>query len=152
MFGIFKKSKIKNVESQKMKEELEELTKTKKSIITLRKLYDELQEEKIKEEIKEIIRINEKIYKEVSKDSSKVIKIYNYNKYYTPTLIRVIKQYIELKNKRISTLDAKKLFIKIEVFTSKIKSSLEKLYQSLFDDQILDIDAEIKVMIEEMKI
>ena len=131
--------------------EIKELSELKKSIIDLRKIYDKLKESQIKNDLKKVILVSENIYKEVAKDSTKLNKVYKFNSYYIVTLIKVMNKYIELKSKKIINEDTKDLFIKIEDFVDKLKVSFDKLYESLFNDDVLDIDAEIKVMIQEMK-
>ena len=46
----------------------------------------------------------------------------------------------------------KKLCLKIETFIPNVSESLKKVYDSLFEDEVIDIDSEIKVMMNEMKI
>lgn len=150
MFNFFKNNNEIKTNNSKASE-IKELSELKKSIIDLRKIYDKLKESQIKNDLKKVILVSENIYKEVAKDSTKLNKVYKFNSYYIVTLIKVMNKYIELKSKKIINEDTKDLFIKIEDFVDKLKVSFDKLYESLFNDDVLDIDAEIKVMIQEMK-
>lgn len=132
--------------------EVQELTILKKNIHKLRKLFDAINNETIKKELKQIIKIADKIYKEVVVNTEKLYKIEKFNNYYIVTVEKVIEKYIKLDKNKINTSEAEKLFIQIESFLKNINISFENLYQSLFSDDVIDIDAEMKVMEKEMKL
>lgn len=132
--------------------EVQELTILKKNIHKLRKLFDAINNETIKKELKQIIKIADKIYKEVVVNTEKLYKIEKFNNYYIVTVEKVIEKYIKLDKNKINTSEAEKLFIQIESFFKNINISFENLYQSLFSDDVIDIDAEMKVMEKEMKL
>lgn len=132
--------------------EIEELRKLKIAIHGLRKNYDNVEEEVIKKELKSIIITSDKIYKEVAINTNKISKIRNFANYYIATVEKIVSKYIELKNKGISSTEVEMLYAKIEQFLPKVSDGFKKMYNSLFSDETIDIDAEIKVMIKEMGI
>lgn len=132
--------------------EVQELTILKQNIHKLRKLFDTINNETIKKELKQIIKIADKIYKEVVVNTEKLYKIEKFNNYYIVTVEKVVEKYIKLNKNKINTSEAEKLFIQIESFLKNINISFENLYQSLFSDDVIDIDAEMKVMEKEMKL
>ena len=131
--------------------EVQELTILKKNIYKLRKLFDAINNETIKKELKQIIKIADKIYKEVVVNTEKLYKIEKFNNYYIVTVEKVIEKYIKLDKNKINTSEAEKLFIQIESFLKNINISFENLYQSLFSDEVIDIDAEMKVFEKVLK-
>ena len=117
----------------KFNKELQELAILKQNIHGLRKLFDEINNEDIKKELKEIIKISDKIYKEIIVNTEKLYKIEKFNNYYLITVEKVVRKYIKLSKNNVST-------------------SFNNLYQSLYNDEVIDIDAEMKVMEKEMKL
>jgi len=139
-------------EIQKFNKEINDLRCLKLNIHELRKIYDIIDNNEMKKSLKSIIMISNKIYKEVVVNTEKLYKIRNFNNYYIVTVKKVLKQYINLKDKKIVNRESEELYNKIETFIVKVSNSFEKIYISLFEEEVLDIDAEIKVMMNELKI
>lgn len=133
-------------------DEITELRKLKMNIHELRKIYDKIQSELVRDNLKKIIIISDNIYKEVALNSEKLYKIRRFNDYYIITIEKILNQYITLKENKIVTEEAKELCLKIESFIENSSNSLKKIYNSLFDNEIIDIDAEMKVMMNELNI
>lgn len=132
--------------------EIENLRNLKIQIYELRKIYDLLEVGNLKTDVKECVIILDKIYKEVAINSNKIRKVQRIIDYYIVTLEKILNRYITLKTNKISTNESEALYIKIEMFVPKVKEGFEKAYTSLFSDEILDVDAEIEVMIKELGI
>jgi len=139
-------------EIQKFNKEINDLRCLKLNIHELRNIYDIIDNNEMKKSLKSIIMISDKIYKEVVVNTEKLYKIRNFNNYYIVTVKKVLKQYINLKDKKIVNRESEELYNKIETFIVKVSNSFEKIYISLFEEEVLDIDAEIKVMMNELKI
>lgn len=135
-----------------LNETIDELRTLKLEIHKLRKLYDNLEEENIRQELKNIIIVSDKIYKEVAQNSDKISRIKNFANYYILTVEKILTRYHELKSKKILTRESKELFMKIEEFLPRVNDSFNKMYESLFANEIVDIDTEIQVMLKEMKL
>lgn len=132
--------------------EIDDLRNLKLNIHELRKIYDNIENEIIREPLKKIIITSDKIYKEVVQNTWKLYKIRNFNNYYIITVQKVLRQYIKLNTNKINTDEVKKLCIKIENFIINVNESFKKIYNSLFEDEVIDIDSEIKVMLNEIKL
>lgn len=132
--------------------ELEKLSILKQNIYELRKLYDEVNNEVVRRLLKDIIKISDKIYKEVVVNTDKLYKLDRFNNYYLITIQKIIKKYINLSKNKIRNSQNEEFFIKIEEFLKNVTLSFNNLYQSLYTDEIIDLDAEMQVMEKEMKI
>lgn len=132
--------------------ELQKLSILKQNIYELRKLYDEINNEVMQNLLKDIIKISDKIYKEVVVNTDKLYKLDRFNNYYLVTIQKIIKKYINLSKNKIMNNQNKKFYIKIEEFLKNVSLSFNNLYQSLYTDEIIDLDAEMQVMEKEMKI
>lgn len=133
-----------------LNKQIDDLRKLKIAIHELRKVYDEIEDEEMQENTKKIIIISDKIYKEVAINTEKISKIKNFASYYLTTIQKVISKYCELKEKGIDNKDVQSLYMKIEQFLPKALAGFEKMYDSLFNNEIVDVDAEIKVMLKEL--
>ena len=132
--------------------ELQKLSVLKQNIHELRKLYDEVNDEIIQKLLKDIIKISDKIYKEVVVNTDKLYKLERFNNYYLATVKKIIEKYIKLSNNKIKNSKNEEFFIKIQDFLKNVTLSFNNLYQSLYNDEMIDLDAEMQVMEKEMKI
>lgn len=132
--------------------ELQKLSVLKQNIHELRKLYDEVDNEIIQKLLKDIIKISDKIYKEVVVNTDKLYKLERFNNYYLVTVKKIVEKYIKLGKNKIKNSKNEEFFVKIQEFLKNVTLSFNNLYQSLYNDEIIDLDAEMRVMEKEMKI
>ncbi len=137
---------------ENLNKELQELSILKQNIYELRKLYDEINNEVIQKLLKDIIKISDKIYKEVVVNTDKLYKLDRFNNYYLITIQKIVGKYIKLSKNKIRNSQNEEFFTKIEEFLKSVILSFNNLYQSLYNDEIIDLDAEMQVMEKEMKI
>lgn len=137
---------------ENLNKELEKLSNLKQNIYELRKLYDEVNNDVIQKLLKDIIKISDKIYKEVVVNPDKLHKLERFNNYYLITIQKIVKKYINLRKNKIRNSQNEEFSIKIEEFLKNVTLSFNNLYQSLYTDEIIDLDAEMQVMEKEMKI
>lgn len=129
---------------------------------TDRNLYDILQE--AKEENAEILKLSRKIdkpetvneIKEISLSINKIIttiekepkkykRMNNFFEYYLPTTLNIIKKYDEIENQRLTTQEGKKFMESSEKMISKINNSFKNQLSKLYQSDMIDTDAEMKV-------
>lgn len=137
---------------ENLNKELEKLSILKQNIYELRKLYDDIDNEAVQKLLKDIIKISDKIYKEAVINTDKLYKLERFNNYYLITIQKIVKKYINLSENKISNSQNEGIFTKIEEFLKNVIISFNNLYQSLYTDEIIDLDAEMQVMEKEMKI
>lgn len=129
---------------------------------TDRNLYDILQE--AKEENAEILKLSRKIdkpetvneIKEISLSINKIIttiekepkkykRMNNFFEYYLPTTLNIIKKYDEIENQRLTTQEGKNFMESSEKMISKINNSFKNQLSKLYQSDMIDTDAEMKV-------
>lgn len=137
---------------ENLNKELEKLSILKQNIYELRKLYDETNNEVMQKLLKDIIKISDRIYKEVVVNTDKLYKLERFNNYYLITIKKIVEKYLKLSKNKVRNNQNEYLFTKIECFLKDVTLSFNNLYQSLYTDEIIDIDAEMQVMEKEMKI
>lgn len=140
---------MKNLE---LNNQIEELRKLKNQIFKLRKLYDLIENCEVKDYLKKIIIVSDKIYKEIAVNSNKISKVQKLIDYYIVTARKIVSRYAKLKINGIDSVESNELYMKIEKFMPRLNEYFEKIYESLFSAEILEVDAEIEVFIKELGI
>ena len=136
---------------EKINEEIEELSKIKISIYEIKKCYQDIPNNlEIKKDVRDMISILDKIYIELFNNSEKLQLFRMYADFYLPTIYKIINRYNNFKKKSIETEEVKKLYKNIEKSIKKLNSHFQAKYDSFFENEIIDLDADIKVLIQEL--
>ncbi len=136
---------------ENLNEEIEELTKIKLSINDIKKNYQEINSNcTIKKDVRKMINILDKIYAEIFNNNNNLNQFRFYGDFYIPTIARIINRYNNLIQKNIKTDDAQKLLSNIEQTIKNLNEHFENKYNSFFETEIIDLDAEIKVLLKEL--
>ena len=69
----------------------------------------------------------------------------NFFEYYLPTTLNIIKKYDEIENQSLTTQEGKKFMESSEKMISKINSSFKNQLSKLYQSDMIDTDAEMKV-------
>ena len=137
----------------KTKESLKETNKTlyekiqeaKKQNKEIKSLISKVEKEQVKDELKEIVETIEKILFEVEKNPKKEKSLNNFFDYYLPVLVKITKRYDEIENTRLSTKDEQAFMTKAEKIISDTKNAFKQILSSLYQKDIMDTDADMKV-------
>ena len=73
-----------------------------------------------------------------------------YGDFYLPTISKLISKYNNLINKNIKLSDVRDLLSNIESSIKKLNVHFQNKYNSFFEDEIIDLDADIKVLLNEL--
>ena len=137
----------------KTKESLKETNKTlyekiqdaKRQNKEIKSLITKLENDKSKDELKEIVGTIEKILIEVEKNPNKERRLNNFFDYYLPVLVKITKRYDEIENTKLSTKDEKAFMSKAEKIISDSNKAFKQILSSLYQKDIMDTDADMKV-------
>lgn len=113
------------------------------------KIYEVMKKIEDKELVKNIDEIHDtadKIIDEVSKNPSKLNKSQNFFNYYLPTTLKILITYDNIENQQVENDEISKIMENTKKMIIKINASLEIQLASLFQAEIIDTDAEIKVL------
>ena len=99
----------------------------------------------LREQITEISETAEKIITAVDKDHSKYDKAKNFFSYYLPVTLKIITEYDNIENQRLNDKDVKKFMKSAEEMIAKINKSFKIQLANLYQNDIIDTDAEMKV-------
>ena len=102
MFKIFKRNDEENEKRQFIINQLQTL---KNNNLRLKELYDKSVKYKLSKYVKEICKTSDKIFTECVKENAKVAKLNLFINYYQADVIKIISQYISIKeNSRLKIL------------------------------------------------
>ncbi len=86
------------------------------------------------------------IFQYVSKNPDRVTRIRRFMNYYLPTLEKLMNTYLELSAEKLQPENVKKTLAGIDGILDTIGPAFEKQLNSLYEDQVVDITSDIKVL------
>ena len=118
----------------------------KRAIADIRRLNDEIPDERISAQIDLIERLTAQIFDCVRKNPKKLSQIRQFLNYYLPTTIKLMEQYVTLQNKSLKTENITEGMQKIEDLLDKVIIAFQRQLDALFEADVVDITADIRVM------
>ena len=122
---------------------LEDARNKNKYIISM---VDKIDDDEIKKYIKEINATTTKIINTVEKNKNKMKQSEKFFTYYLPATVGIITKYDEIENQKLSSSDAKKFFASALDSLKEIDSSFKKILNNLYERDIENATADIKVL------
>lgn len=118
----------------------------KRAIADIRRLNDEIPDERISAQIDLIERLTAQIFDCVRKNPKKLSQIRQFLNYYLPTTIKLMEQYVTLQNQSLKTENITEGMQKIEDLLDKVIIAFQRQLDALFEADVVDITADIRVM------
>lgn len=97
---------------------------------------------------KNLSEIHETVNKIIStiENKPKMAKgINNFFEYYLPVLIKIVNKYDEVENQKLKSKDGKEFMLKADKMISDTKKAFATILDSLYQNDIMDADADMKV-------
>lgn len=118
----------------------------KRAIADIRRLNDEIPDERISAQIDLIERLTTQIFDCVKEHPEKLKQIRQFLNYYLPTTIKLMEQYVKLQNQSVKTENITEGMQKIEDLLDKVIIAFQRQLDALFEADVVDITADIRVM------
>ena len=118
----------------------------KRTIADIRRLNDEIPDERMSAQIDLIERLTAQIFDCVRKNPEKLSQIRQFLNYYLPTTIKLMEQYVTLQNQSLKTENITEGMQKIEDLLDKVIIAFQRQLDALFEADVVDITADIRVM------
>ena len=118
----------------------------RRPIADIRRLNDEIPDERISAQIDLIERLTAQIFDCVRKNPKKLSQIRQFLNYYLPTTIKLMEQYVTLQNQSLKTENITEGMQKIEDLLDKVIIAFQRQLDALFEADVVDITADIRVM------
>ena len=109
------------------------------------KLIPKVDSKDTKNNLSEIHNSVNKIIETVENNPKKGRKLNNFFDYYLPVLIKIVNKYDEVENQRLVSSEGKEFMIKADKMIKDTNKAFEKILASLYQKDIMDADAEMKV-------
>ena len=143
--------------------------KDKKEIGENKSLYDTLAEAKeknkqianmipkiedthMKDNIQEINESVSKIIKTLEKSPEKLNKMHNFFDYYLPITLTILTKYDEIENQQLTSEESTKFMKQTQGMIDKINNAFKNQLANLYQSDIIDTDAEMKVFESMLKV
>lgn len=111
----------------------------------LEKISKQLEDEELVKNVKEICSTSKKIIETLSKKPEKMKQAHNFLNYYLPVTIKILTRYDEIENNKLTSESSKKFMKSVEQMITKIKNAFNEQLSNMYQTEIIDTDAEIKV-------
>ena len=118
----------------------------KRAIADIRRLNDEIPDERMSAQIDLIERLTTQIFDCVRQNPEKLGQIRQFLNYYLPTTIKLMEQYVTLQNQSVKTENITEGMQKIEDLLDKVIVAFQRQLDALFESDVVDITADIRVM------
>ena len=118
----------------------------KRAIADIRRLNDEIPDERMSAQIDLIERLTTQIFDCVKEHPEKLKQIRQFLNYYLPTTIKLMEQYVTLQNQSVKTENITEGMQKIEDLLDKVIVAFQRQLDALFESDVVDITADIRVM------
>ena len=121
----------------------------KRAIADIRRLNDEIPDERISAQIDLIERLTAQIFDCVRKNPKKLSQIRQFLNYYLPTTIKLMEQYVTLQNQSLKTENITEGMQKIEDLLDKVIIAFQRQLDALFEADVVDIRVMEQMMASE---
>lgn len=118
---------------------------------TLKEQRDRTGDGVLKEKISALLKLLDAIRHAVNTDPGRVESLNKFVDYYTPTTIKLIERYLQFESSSVITDSIKNTMDDILRSLDKVIDGYEKLLDTLYKDDLLDLNAEMDVMETVMK-
>lgn len=145
MFKLFNK---KNDEENNFL--ISQLQALKSNNLHLKEMYNKLQRYEIKKYIKEICKTSDKLLTECINDNSKISKLNLFINYYQVDTIKIISQYISIKENNINSEEANSFIEETNVFIEKVNKAFNSILEDIVLSKEKNLDVDIKIMLENL--
>ena len=112
----------------------------------IQELNDEIPEFMLSGQVKQLEILTQKIFAYVKQHPENLKQIRQFLNYYLPTTIKLLEKYVVLQNQGLRTGNIDEGMTRIENMLEKIIAAFQHQLDSLFENEVVDITAEIRVM------
>ena len=140
-----KKKKAVNVKtgSNLDAEQTEVIRKAREQLLELRRLTMRIKNRGVHSKANEICGVADKIIQTLKQKPDKINSVRQFLNYYLPTLGEIISKYKRIEESGVPLEETTE---KVQSYLNDIKRAMDKQYESLFADDILDMSVEMEAM------
>lgn len=124
---------------------LEKITTAKRQNAEIYALMHRVEKPELIEDIKQLHAVIAKIIATIEKAPEKAGKANTFFSYYLPVTVKILGKYDLIENQDLNSAESKKMMETTEQMVIKIRKAFEEQLAKLYQTDIVDTDAEIKV-------
>ena len=148
---VFSDSKNKEISIDIEHEDANEiLAKAKKMNSDILGMINKVEDSNLQTDIRTIYQTTSKIIDTVSKSPKKIKYVQTFFSYYLPETLKLLRKYDEIENQRLGKT-GDEFMAKTRKMISKIKDSFNEQLAHLYQEDMIDTDADMKVFDSMMK-
>jgi len=122
------------------------LAEGEKAVLEMRSLCDSIPDEELKKTIRDIITVTEKIFLNLHDDPDDYRQVKRFADFFLPTTIKLLHTYDRVGRSGTQGENVMSMLDRIDTALETILTSYEKFFDSLFENQALDIETDIVVL------
>ncbi len=139
------------ISTTKKEEEEKELTIKEKiaisrgSIKHIREMVVNIDDDETKKDLDEIVKTSTRILDTIEKNNLHNRTVNKFLDYYLPVCIKIVDRYDEIENQKLTSNDSRKFMTDSKKIIGDTNKAFKKILNSLYQSDILNADAEMKV-------
>lgn len=110
-----------------------------------------IQSNEVAGKIRDICKVGVDIFDYIKKNPGKINKVRQFTSYYLDATKKIIEQYVELSGRRDRTPEIDQAIQKVEGMLDLIRQTFDRQMANLLEDNLLDINTELTVLKNTMK-
>ena len=108
-------------------------------------MVNKIEDAELRQNIRDVSDTITKIIDTIENNPKKQQKMNNFFEYYLPITLNILKRYDEIENQRLVSDDSKKFMSQTKDMMKKINNAFKNQLSNLYQSDIVDTDAEMKV-------
>lgn len=131
-----------NVSQSKVDKIIEKANKDNAQIYSM---ITKIDDQKVSDKVKVLYDLVKKIIEAVKKNPAKLKQADKFFSYYLPTTVNFLKKYDEIENQKTGMEEMEKFMADTETMLDKIEVAFKSQLTKLYESDIMDADAEMKL-------
>jgi len=111
-----------------------------------------IQSNEVAAKIRDICRVGVEIFDDIRKNPAKIHKVKQFTNYYLDATKKIVEQYVELAGRTNRTPEVDQALRKVEDLLGMIRQTFDRQLANLLEDKLLDINTELTVLKNTMKL
>lgn len=108
-------------------------------------LIPKVEKEETRKNLNNIHDTVKRILEVVENNPKKASKLNNFFDYYLPVIIKIVNRYDEVENQKLTSKEGKEFMEKADKMIGETGKAFDKILSSLYQKDLMDADAEMKV-------
>ena len=135
----------KKLEEKKELSLKERIMEAKKQNNYLKDMVNKMDNESIRVDLEEITKTSTKIINRIEENSLENKTANKFMDYYLPICVKIVSRYDEIENQSLTSRDSKEFMQNGAKILSATNKAFKKILNSLYQSELIDADAEMKV-------